>query len=171
MEACEHCGFTWEIVGREDIGPRSIAGSLAIAAMLVGEPVRSLQRPSAQRWSMMEYGAHVRDVLLTVRDRLVIGLVEEHPDFKPLYRDERIGLGLYRTDTVPAVAQELGSAAAMFGRLFEVIDPELLSRTGQYAFPSPASRTLLWMGQQVVHEVEHHRGDVEENLRLVSATD
>lgn len=142
-----------------------------MAAILLVEPVRSRRRPSAARWSMIEYGAHVRDVLLTVRDRLVIGLVEEHPDFKPLYRDERISLGLYRTDTVPAVAEELGSAAAMFARLFDAIDPEQLSRSVQYGFPSPADRTLLWMGQQVVHEIEHHLGDIQENLRLVTAAD
>lgn len=118
---------------------------------------------------MIEYGAHVRDVLLITRDRLVIGLVEEHPGFKPLYRDERISLGLYRAETMTTVAEELGWAAAMFLRLFEAIAPEQLSRSVHYAFPSPASRTLLWMGQQVVHEIEHHHGDILEDLRLVSA--
>lgn len=46
------------------------------------------RRPSPDRWSANEYAAHVRDVLLTIRDRLVIGLVEDNPRFKPVYRDE-----------------------------------------------------------------------------------
>ena len=121
-------------------------------------------RPSAQRWSATQYAAHVRDVLLTLRDRLVIGVVEDNPSFKPMFRDERVDLGLYDADPADAVAEELRSATAMFIRLFEAIDPTLLGRPVQYGVPSPVERSLLWMGQQAVHEVEHHRSDIAENL-------
>ena len=119
---------------------------------------------------MIEYGAHVRDVFLTIRDRLVIGLVEHDPTFKPLYRNERIKLALYRADTPSAVAAELDAAAAMLVRLFDAIDPGSLSRSVQYGFPDPESRTLLWMGLQAIHEAEHHLGDVRDNLRQVAGT-
>lgn len=169
MERCDGCGFVWEAVERDEIGPRAVAGAAAVTALLTSEPDRALLRPTPQRWSMVEYGAHVRDVLLTVRDRLVIGLVEDDPGFKPLYRDERVDLGLYRADTVADVAAEIGPAAAMFARLFEAIEPEALVRTVQYGFPAPATRTLLWMGQQAVHETEHHLHDMEEGRALVAA--
>ena len=52
----------------------------------------------------------------------------------------------------------------MFIRLFDAIDPQLLSRTVIYGFPTPTTRSLLWMGQQVVHEIEHHRSDILQNL-------
>ena len=52
----------------------------------------------------------------------------------------------------------------MFVRLFDAIDPALLPRPVQYGAPNPAPRTLLWMGQQAVHEVEHHGADIAENL-------
>ena len=52
----------------------------------------------------------------------------------------------------------------MFIRLFEAIDPRSSSRPVQYGVPSPVERSLLWMGQQAVHEVEHHRSDIAENL-------
>jgi hypothetical protein len=29
-------------------------------------------------------------------------------------------------------------------------------------------RTVLWMGQQAVHEAEHHRTDIEDNHRTVA---
>ena len=170
METCEGCGFCWEAVAREEIGPRVTAGASAIAALLAAEPQWVEQRPEPERWSMLEYAAHVRDVLLTVRDRLVIGLVEDDPGFKPLYRDERVDLGLYRFDTLAAVATELAAAAAMFVRLFDAIDPGRLSRTVQYGWPAPASRTLLWMGQQAVHEAEHHLRDIREDLESVRAS-
>ena len=44
---------------------------------------------------MLEYGAHVRDVLLVLRDRFVVGVVADNPGFTPMYRDERVDLGMY----------------------------------------------------------------------------
>ena len=158
------CGFAWESLARDEVGPRVDAGTAEIAASIVADPARSAIRPSAQRWSATQYAAHVRDVLHTLRDRLVIGIVEDNPSFKPMYRDERVDLGLYEAESADAVAGELRSASAMFTRLFEAIDPALLDRPVQYGFPSPAERSLLWMGQQAVHEVEHHGSDIAENL-------
>ena len=137
----------------------------AIAAVLRADVANAHRRPTEDRWSSLEYAAHVRDVMLTIRDRLVIGLVEDHPGFKPLYRDTRVDLGLYRTDTVDALLPELDAGAAMFLRLFAEIDDVALDRPVQYGFPEPATRTLDWMGKQVVHEIEHHLRDIEENAR------
>jgi DinB superfamily len=164
MEKCEVCGFAWETVDRDEIGRRVDAGTARIAALIVADPARSAVRPTAQRWSATQYAAHVRDVLQTLRDRMVIGIVEDNPSFKPMYRDERVELGLYDPDPAEAVATELRAATAMFTRLFEAVDPRDLSRPVQYGYPSPVQRSLLWMGQQAVHEVEHHGDDIAENL-------
>lgn len=139
-------------------------GTAQIAARIVADPERSAANPSPDRWSATEYAAHVRDVLLTLRDRFVIGIVEDVPRFSPMYRDERVRMGLYRPDTADAVALELGAATAMFVRVWEAIDPQHLGREVMYGTPEPVRRTLLWMGQQAVHEVEHHSSDVAENL-------
>ena len=168
MERCEDCGFAWETVSRDAIAGRIESGAAAISQLLAGNPDGVGVRPSQERWSATEYAAHVRDVLLTLRDRLVLGIVEDVPTFNPMYRDERVSLGLYRSDTAGAVVAELGAAAAMFIRLFEEIDPALLTREVMYGTPTAVRRSLLWMGQQVVHEVEHHGGDIAENLRLVA---
>lgn len=168
MDACE-CGFDHDAVGLEEIAGRTRFGVTAIAAQLIAEPERALLRPSPERWSMLEYGAHVRDILLTIRDRLVIGLAEDNPDFKSLWRDERINLGLYRTDTPPEIVKELEASSSMFLRLFAEIDPASLERIVQYGFPNPTTRTLKWMSQQAVHEVEHHLGDIQENLVLLDS--
>jgi hypothetical protein len=163
METCEDCGFAWVRVGREEIAPRSAAAAQQIASTITANADTSLVRPTAERWSALEYAAHVRDVFLTIRDRLVIGLVEIEPGFKPLYRDERVSLGLYASDTATDVAAEVVAAANMLVRLFEAIDPQQLDRVVQYGFPDPVPRTLLWMGQQAVHESEHHLADINQN--------
>ena len=33
-----------------------------------------------------------------------------------------------------------------------------------YGWPRPATRTLLWVAAQALHEVEHHLDDIERTL-------
>ncbi len=167
MESCT-CGFNDDAVALEAIGDRLTAATSAIGNLIIDNESQATARPAADRWSSVEYAAHVRDVLLTVRDRLVIGLVEDDPGFKPLYRDERIDLGLYRADPPAAVAHELAASTTMLVRLFAAIEPAALERTVQYGFPGPTTRTLGWMGKQATHEAEHHLADIEENLTLLA---
>ena len=160
-EACPDCGFVWVAIPVEEVGPRVVEGAAALAgALRAGTPDAITRRPAPGIWSALEYGAHVRDVLLHLRDRVVIGLAEDTPSFKPLYRDVRVDAGLYRDDRPDVVADELELVAALFVRTFAVLDPDQLARPVIYAFPSECERTILWMGRQVVHEVEHHLGDV-----------
>ena len=131
-------------------------------------PTSLVRGPTPDRWSMLEYGAHVRDVLLVLRDRFVVGVVADHPEFTPMYRDERVDLGMYRGEDPAALATELEVAAGLLARMLEALTPEQLDLTCQYGYPGPSTRTLRWMAAQAVHEVEHHLGDVEENLKLVA---
>src|SRR4051794_34185321 len=107
METCSICGFAWETVAAAEVGDRIRAGTAGIAAAVSAAPERAGVRPSPERWSALEYTAHVRDVLLHVRDRIVIALVEDEPTFKPLYREERVDLGLYALDTTTVVLTEV----------------------------------------------------------------
>lgn len=164
METCEICGFAWERVGDDEVVPRVQAATAAIAGLLRSDPDRAAERSRPDRWSPVEYAAHVRDVFLTLRDRTVLGIVEDEPHFSPLYRDERVDLGLYAGDTAVAVAPELEAAAAMYLRVFEAIPASDRDRLVHYGSPDPMLRTLRWMGQQAVHEAEHHRADIEQDL-------
>lgn len=159
MERCADCGFVWAAVPDTDLALRIAAGAAALAETLGAAPHPG-RRPRPDRWSALEYGAHVRDVVLNVRDRVVVALVEESPEFKPLYRDQRVDLGLYARDDAATVATELAVAAALFDRTWAALDATQLDRPCRYAFPTLSTRSVRWMGQQVVHEVEHHLGDV-----------
>jgi hypothetical protein len=159
VERCEQCGFVWAEVPDADITDRIARGAAELADRLLAAPAPG-HRPAPDRWSALEYGAHVRDVLLNLRDRVVVTLVEDDPDFKPLYRDKRVELGLYARDDARTVAAELGTAAALFARTWAALDGAQLDRPCRYAFPTLSTRSVRWMGQQVVHEVEHHLDDV-----------
>ncbi len=168
MESCEGCGFVWDDVPDADVATRLRAGTEMLGRLLRSTPDVASARPTPDRWSMLEYGAHVRDVLLVLRDRFVVGVVADHPEFTPMYRDERVDLGMYRGEDPAALATELEVAAGLLARMLEALTPEQLELTCQYGYPGPSTRTLRWMAAQAVHEVEHHLGDVEENLKLVA---
>src|SRR4051794_27759487 len=90
-EACPACGFAWVSVPAAEVGTRVTQGSRALADRLRAlGPDAAVVRPAPDVWSALEYSAHVRDVLMNIRDRVVVGLAEDTPSFKPLYRDVRV---------------------------------------------------------------------------------
>jgi len=159
-EQCPICGFVWASVPVADVGVRieAAAGALATLLRTAGDEA-ARARPAPAVWSALEYGAHVRDVFANLRDRVVVGLVEDTPSFKPLYRDARVDLGLYRDEQPAVVATELELGASLFARTFAVLSEEQLARPVVYAFPRESRRTVSWMGRHTVHEAEHHLDD------------
>jgi hypothetical protein len=168
VETCEVCGFAWDEVPDAEVAPRIRAGADRLAGLLRTSPDVASTRPTQDRWSMLEYGAHVRDVMLVLRDRFVVGVVTDNPAFTPMYRDERVELGIYAGEVPVALATEIEVAATLLARILEALSPEQLERTCQYGYPGPSTRTLRWMAAQAVHEVEHHLADVGQNLTLVA---
>lgn len=167
MEACEVCGFVWDDVRAHEVGARVATAAAAIGAELDATGSLALERPEPTRWSMLEYAGHVRDVVLNLRDRIILGAVEDNPVPKPMHGDARVDLGLYAADTPDVVADELAIGADLFARTFAALSTEQLARPIFYGWPVAATRTLLWVGAQCVHEAEHHLADVVEDRTLL----
>ena len=161
-EACEICGFEWDSITAGELAPRLTAATGAFAEVLVADPALVTARPEPQRWSALEYGAHLRDVLINVRDRIFVGLAEDDPVTKPMYRELRVPF--YATETPGGVAADLTSAAALFVRTFDGLTAQQLTRTLVYAYPRVASRSLLWTAAQALHEAEHHLIDARRDV-------
>jgi hypothetical protein len=163
-ERCEEgCAFVWDAIDPNEIGNRITKGATDIAH-LIADGSRADIRSSPKVWSPLEYAGHVRDVLLSLRDRLVVALNEDNPLCKGLFGTPRIELGLYRGDSSALVAQELQTAGSLFARTWERIPEELRSRTMVYGYPRLADRSLTWVAAQALHEVEHHLEDVKAGL-------
>ena len=166
-EACDVCGFEWDAITPGEVAPRLAAATAAFAAVLGADRGLVTVRPQAHRWSALEYGAHLRDVLLNVRDRIFVGLAEDDPVTKPMYRELRVPF--YASETPEGVAADLTSAAALFVRTFNGLTAEQLARTLVYAYPRVASRSLLWTAAQALHEAEHHLTDARHDVAELSA--
>jgi hypothetical protein len=163
-ERCEEgCSFIWEAIDPEEIGHRIRDGAAVIAQLIVVGSAAEV-RPSPNVWSPLEYAGHVRDVLFNLRDRLVVALNEDNPLCKGLFGTPRIELGLYQGDSPDLVAQELNSAASLFGRTWDRIPANLRERTMVYGYPRLADRSLTWVAAQALHEVEHHLEDVKTGI-------
>jgi hypothetical protein len=166
-ETCEVCGFEWDAIHASDVAPRLTSAAYGMGHVLGASEALVTQRPEPERWSALEYGAHVRDVMINVRDRIFVGLAEDNPVTKPMYRDLRIPF--YRAETQSEVADELAMAVALFLRTFTALNDQQLGRPLMYAYPREASRSVLWVAAQALHEAEHHLGDARENVTALSA--
>lgn len=153
------CGFEWDAIGASEI-PVRLRSALAgwVELLATDDPALSV-RPSSDVWSVMEYAGHVRDVLLNLRDRIVLGLAEDHPVPKPMHQDARLANGLYVTDTPGDMVVELTVGVSLLVKTVAALDATRLDRTLVYGWPRVADRSLLWVAAQALHEAEHHLAD------------
>lgn len=162
--SCEGCGFVWDGVGRAD----AISGINDAVAGFVGVIEKAGDaatfRPEPDRWSIVEYAAHLRDVLLSLRERIVVASVVDDAVGTPIYRDQRVALGFYSLDSVEDAADELAMAAGLISKTIAALPEGYDDRTMVYSPVTNTTVTIGWIAAQAAHEAVHHLGDVEENL-------
>jgi DNA segregation ATPase FtsK/SpoIIIE, S-DNA-T family len=159
-ECCDVCGFAWDSITADELPSRLRKAAEGFGAVL-GRGGDALSRRTAPDvWSRVEYGCHVRDAMFNLRDRIVLGVAEDNPTPHAMHTDVRIAEGLYAGDQPKVLAVEIAVAADLLARTIETLDAEHLARPIFYGWPRPATRTLLWVGAQALHEAEHHLDDV-----------
>jgi S-DNA-T family DNA segregation ATPase FtsK/SpoIIIE len=170
LEAADECGFVYDAVEVASV-PAALRAVVATIADLLVRPEVAAQirlRPEPAVWSALEYAGHLRDVVLVQRDRALLALVVDEPDFVPMYRDERVGLARYNDDDPAEVASELVMAVGLFARLFERLDDAQLARPCIYNYPSRARVDVAWVARHTLHEAIHHLADVRRVLDEVA---
>jgi S-DNA-T family DNA segregation ATPase FtsK/SpoIIIE len=166
VDTCEECGFTYGALARASLAPVIGEAGRELAKLLDGPAGQLTARREPLEWSVVEYGCHVRDVLLIQRDRLYVALVENEPSFKPMYRDERVVFDHYAEQPSDVVGAQILMAAAMTAHAFAGLADDQWARPLIYGFPAPMRRDVEWMAHHTVHEMVHHRGDIERIERL-----
>lgn len=167
-EACEFCDFEWDTVFPAEVGPRLRHAVRTFANLLIANPEESLQRPNPDRWSAVEYAAHARDVLMNLRDRIILGVVEDNPVPHGMHGTPRIELGLYDAEQPESLANELVVVAEIFIRTYDHLPPHAGSRPIFYGWPVATTRTLDWVAAQALHECEHHLDDAKFDLAEIA---
>jgi len=115
-ESCEVCGFHWNSISSSEIPVRTTAATEQFVDVVRTSTVPVGTRPSPDRWSILEYGAHMRDVFISIRERIIRASIEDEHVGGQLYRNERVNLGLYALDQPDDVATELHAMSRLFIR-------------------------------------------------------
>jgi hypothetical protein len=127
------------------------------------------RRPSKERWSILEYGGHVRDVILSIRERIVLASILDVPVGTPIYRDERIDIGFYAPDAASDVLVELQVATYLYLKTVAALPENFEERKLIYSARTPLEVTISGAMSNALHECFHHLGDVNENLQLLGS--
>jgi S-DNA-T family DNA segregation ATPase FtsK/SpoIIIE len=161
---CDDCGYEYDTYSRSELAGEIRGFGPAYAAALFGVPdVRA--RPAPEVWSPLEYACHVRDVFHVQRERVLLALREETPEFEPMRRDERAVEMRYNAQDPAAVVADLDNAADALAALFESLDEPSWQCTGMYSYPEPKKRTVEWIARHTIHEGVHHLGDLSDGAQ------
>ena len=156
MDRCEECGFEYDL-GRASRARLDIVDGAAQFASLLERPGTDLaSRRQPDTWSPLEYGCHLRDVLLVQRERVLTARRTETPSFAPMGRDERVEHDGYAEQDPADVARQLTDAAHLFANVLARLGPQDWERTVVYNYPERSERSLRWVAAHTAHEVQHH---------------
>ena len=162
---CPECGFVYHENEAGSAAGAILDGAGAIASRLVKAGDGARTRPEPETWSALEYGCHVRDVLLVQRERVLLARrAVEPPRPPPMGREERAEHDDYAGQRPDDVARQLQDAAQLLANVLDCLDQPSWTRTLIYNFPAPQERSLRWVAVHTVHEVRHHLLDVRRGL-------
>jgi hypothetical protein len=163
VDRCRECGFEYDLAQADQAGPAIVRGASDLAVVLGGTGGLWVRR-DPNLWSPLEYGCHVRDVLLVQRERVLVARRTGRPSLEPMGRDERAEHDGYAEQHGDDVARQLGDAAGLLANVLARLDPADWERTVIYGYPSRSERSLRWVAVHTVHEVRHHLLDVRRQL-------
>ena len=153
---CPECGMDTSSFARENI-PVMIRGN----AIAWREPLAApdaARRPRPGKWSALEYGCHVRDVLRLYDYRLGLMLTQHDPLYPNWDQDETAVADRYEAQDPTTVADELAAAAEAVAARFGTVRGTQWDRPGRRG--DGAAFTVETFGRYFVHDPVHHLYDV-----------
>jgi len=154
---CPECGLDTRSLALADIPDMIRANAGRWHSILTG-PGDHRQRPAPTKWSALEYGCHVRDVLRLYDTRLVLMLTVDGPHY-PNWDQDTTAVEEGYADQDPAyVAAELLSAADFLAARFAKVSGDQWQRTGLRS--DGAEFTIETFARYFIHDPVHHLHDV-----------
>jgi DinB superfamily len=164
LDSCSECGFEYDLEQSALAGTSIVEGSLRISAMLRDPGAEVEVRRLPGQWSPLEYGCHVRDILLVQRERVLLARRQICPSLTPMGRDERAEHDGYREQVPVDVARQLEDSARLLANVLGRLGDRDWDRTLIYNYPEPTERSLRWVAIHTLHEVRHHQLDMTRQL-------
>ncbi len=165
-EACPECGFDARAVDRTQLGRMVRANAAAWPLLLRSDTAQ--MRPTDERWSALEYGCHVRDVLRLFDERLRLMLEHDNPQFENWDQDVAAVEGRYDLQDPLVVSRELVDAAATIADRWDAVRDDQWARTGDRSDGS--SFTVDSFARYFLHDPVHHLDDVSRGDSIIAAT-
>lgn len=125
----------------------------------------ALQRAGAEersdpgKWSVLEYGAHVRDVFEVFTSRLELMLREDNPTFANWDQDQAALDGNYEALDPAEVAADLTQNGLDAAAAFGAVTPEQWDRRGRRS--NGSEFTVVTISGYFLHDLVHHLHDID----------
>ncbi|MGZ4713493.1 MAG: DinB family protein [Acidimicrobiia bacterium] len=153
---CPECGF--DAAAHDPRATSTRIREVAASFRAALEAPDAVQRFRPDRWSLLEYGCHVRDVLVIYRGRLGRMLTEDDPMYENWDQDATAREADYSAQDPATVATELENAAGALAADFDGVGAGAWSRPGRRS--DGATFTVATFSQYLVHDLVHHVWDV-----------
>ena len=153
---CPECGLDTDSFAVTDVAAMLRANAAAWQPALAAPGVAD--RPRPDKWSPLEYGCHVRDVLRLYDRRLEMMLTEDDPLFPNWDQDATAVEDRYAEQDPAQVAAELRQAAFAIAGRFESVAGDRWQRTGNRS--DGARFTVETFARYFIHDPVHHLYDV-----------
>ncbi len=153
---CPECGFDTQGFAVEAVPGMILANAAAWQDALAAGEARA--RPEPGKWSPLEYGCHVRDVLRLYDQRLELMLSHDDPLFPNWDQDQTAIADRYAEQDPAEVAAALRQAAFAIAGRFESVTGDQWRRTGNRS--DGARFTVETFARYFIHDPVHHLYDV-----------
>ncbi len=151
---CTECGFDagYDVT---TTGERLRATEARWREQLARMDVR--ERPDPNTWSPLEYGAHSRDVLRVMRERLELMLAHDGARFEGWDQDAAAVEERYDLQDPARVAQEYAEEVGATAAALDAVEGGQWQHRGSR---SGTAFTVETLAVYLLHDIEHHLDDV-----------
>jgi hypothetical protein len=157
--ACPECGFDTRTITGPDVAAWVDRLAREWRDQLVAGTDVAV-RTEDDRWSVLEYGCHVRDVFALAHTRSSLMLTQDDPTFENWDQDETAIEADYAHQDPHRVADELEQAARGFAEILEKVPESGWPRPGRRS--DGARFTVETFARYIVHDPMHHLWDVRQ---------